>query len=125
MQSFIIKNKTNRSAASLHLGICDTFLTRLKGLMFTRSIPVDGGLLFINPAEDRVNSAIHMFFMSIDLTIIWLDSSYTVVDKVLAHRWITLAGPSKNAKYIIETHTDRFDDYNCGDLLEITNETNS
>jgi uncharacterized membrane protein (UPF0127 family) len=91
--------------------------------MFTRSIPVDGGLLFINPTEDRVNSAIHMFFMSIDLTIIWLDSSCKVVDKVLARRWVTLAAPEKGAKYIIETHTDRFGDYNCGDLVEITNET--
>jgi uncharacterized membrane protein (UPF0127 family) len=123
MQSFIVENKTNTKASPLHLGICDTFLTRLKGLMFTRSIPEYGGLLFINSAEDRVNSAIHMYFMDIDLTIIWLDSSYTVVDKVLARRWVTLAAPAKNAKYIIETHVDRFGDYNCGDLLEITNET--
>jgi uncharacterized membrane protein (UPF0127 family) len=123
MQSFIVKNKTNEEVIPLHLGICDTFLTRLRGLMFTKSIPKDGGLLFINPSEDRVNSSIHMFFMAIDLTIIWLDSSGTVVDKVLAHRWTTLAAPSKGAKYIIETHTDRFGDYNYGDLLEITNET--
>jgi uncharacterized membrane protein (UPF0127 family) len=125
MQSFKVKNKTNEEVIPLYLGICDTFLTRLRGLMFTKSIPTNGGLLFINPAEDRVNSAIHMFFMHIDLTIIWLDSSGSVVDKVLAHRWTTLAAPSKNAKYIIETHTDRFGDYNCGDLLEITNETDS
>jgi uncharacterized membrane protein (UPF0127 family) len=123
MQSFIIENRTNTKAIPLHVGICDTFITRLRGLMFTSSIPIDGGLLFINSSEDRVNSAIHMFFMDIDLTIIWLDSSYTVVDKVLAHRWKTLAAPAKNAKYIIETHVDRFGDYNCGDLLEITNET--
>jgi uncharacterized protein len=123
MQSFIIENKTNDKAVPLRLGVCDTFLTRLRGLMFTGSIPIDGGLLFVNPAEDRVNSAIHMFFMTIDLTIIWMDSSGKIVDKVLARRWKTLAAPIENAKYIIETHIDRFEEYNYGDLLDITDET--
>jgi len=123
MQSFKVTNKSNEKAISLHLGVCDTFLTRLRGLMFTGSIPGDGGLLFVNPAEDRINSAIHMFFMSIDLAIIWVDSTGKIVDKVFAHRWKTLAAPAENAKYIIETHADRYDEYNRGDLLDITDET--
>jgi len=123
MQSFKVTNKSNEKAISLHLGVCDTFLTRLRGLMFTGSIPGDGGLLFVNPAEDRINSAIHMFFMSIDLAIIWVDSTGKIVDKVLARRWKTLAAPAENAKYIIETHADRYDEYNRGDLLDITDET--
>lgn len=123
MPHFIVKNKTNKKAFPLILGVCDTFLTRLRGLMFTGSIPDNGGLIFINPAEDRVNSAIHMFFMQIDLTIVWADSAGVVVDKVLARRWKTLAAPQKNAKFIIETHIDRFDDYNCGDFLDMEYET--
>ncbi len=123
MPHFIVKNKTNEIAVPLILGVCDTFLTRLRGLMFTGSIPDHGGLIFINPDEDRVNSAIHMFFMQIDLTIIWADSAGVVVDKVLARRWKTLAAPQKSAKFIIETHIDRFGDYNSGDLLDIAYET--
>jgi len=87
--------------------------------MFTNSIPNDGGLFFMNSSEDRVNSAIHMFFMNIDLAIIWTDSSGVVVDKVRAFRWKTLAAPKTNAKYILETHRDRFEEYNCGDILEL------
>ncbi|BCY18828.1 hypothetical protein hrd7_26770 [Leptolinea sp. HRD-7] len=123
MQYFIVNNKTNKNAIPLTLGVCDTFLSRLCGLMFKKSIPENGGLLFINPAEDRINSAIHMFFMRIDLAIVWADSNGVVVDKILAKQWKTLASPQKGAKYIIETHIDRFDDYNCGDLLEIAHET--
>jgi uncharacterized membrane protein (UPF0127 family) len=119
MQSITIQNLTNKNVIPLHLGICVSFLSRLKGLMFTNSIPTDGGLFFVNSSEDRVNSAIHMFFMNIDLTIIWVDSSGVVVDKVKAFRWKTLAAPRANAKYILETHTDRFGEYNCGDILEL------
>lgn len=118
MRSVIIRNLTNLQAKPLHLGICDDFISRLRGLMFTRSIPPDGGLFFVNPSEDRINSAIHMFFMGYDLAIIWADSSGQIVDKIKAHRWKTLAAPSKNAMYILETHIDRFQEYNCGDNLE-------
>ncbi len=123
MQHFIVKNITNDNALPLVLGVCDTFQSRLRGLMFTGSIPENSGLLFINPSEDRINSAIHMYFMWTDLTIVWADSAGIVVDKVLAKKWKTLAAPQKGAKYIIETHIARFDDYNCGDLLDITHET--
>jgi uncharacterized membrane protein (UPF0127 family) len=124
MQSITIQNLTNKNAIPLHLGICDSFTSRLRGLMFTNSIPNDGGLFFINSSEDRVNSAIHMFFMNIDLAIIWSDSSGVVVDKVRASRWKTLAAPKSNAKYILETHTDRFEEYNCGDILELLYDKN-
>lgn len=114
-----ITNLSNTSSIPLELGICSNFIPRLRGLMFTQSIPMDGGLFFINPSEDRINSAIHMFFMEIDLAIIWLDSAGKVVDKIYANRWKTLAAPCKNARYIIETHPDRLREYNCGDVLEI------
>lgn len=118
MQSLTVRNLSNQQAIPLHLGICSEFFSRLRGLMFTRSIPADGGLFFVNSSEDRVNSAIHMFFMTYDLVIIWADSSGQVVDKVLAYRWKTIAAPQKKAKYILETHIDRFAEYNCGDILE-------
>lgn len=118
MRSVTVNNLSNKQARSLQLGICENFFSRLRGLMFTRSIQANGGLFFINPSEDRINSAIHMFFMGYDLSIIWVDSSYRVVDKVIAHRWKTLAAPQKKAKYILETHVDRFAEYNFGDTLE-------
>ncbi len=123
MQHYIVKNITNENALPLVLGACESFISRLRGLMFTGSLSENSGLLFINPSEDRINSAIHMYFMWMDLTIVWADSAGVVVDKVLAKKWKTLAAPKKSAKYIIETHIDRFDDYNCGDLLEIAHET--
>ena len=88
--------------------------------MFFKGIDSDKGLFFLNPTEDRINSAIHMFFMNFDLTIIWVDSAGKVVDKIIAKRWKTIAAPSKGAKFILETHTSRFSEYDAGDLLEFT-----
>jgi uncharacterized membrane protein (UPF0127 family) len=122
MRSIIIRNLSNSKAIPLHLEICDDFISRLRGLMFTRSIPTDGGLFFVNTSEDRINSAIHMYFMEYDLAIIWTDASGRVVDKVNARRWKTIAAPVKNAKYILETHIERFQEYNCGDKLEFVYE---
>lgn len=118
MKSVQVRNLSNQLAAPLKLGICDSFFSRLKGLMFSTEIASDGGLFFFNTSEDRINSAIHMFFMNFDLTIIWVDSTGKVVDKIMANRWKTLAAPSRGAKFILETNTERFLEYNTGDILE-------
>lgn len=119
MRSVKITNLSNNKSLPLELGICKDFFSRLRGLMFTRNIPTNGGLFFINPSEDRINSAIHMFFMNMDLSIFWLNSAGKVIDKIHARRWKTIAAPNEGATYILETHPDRIDEYNYGDILEI------
>ncbi len=68
MRSLTVHNLSNKEAIPLHLSICDDFLSRLRGLMFSNDIASDGGLFFLNPTEDRINSAIHMYL----LNMIWL-----------------------------------------------------
>ncbi|HEX7557060.1 MAG TPA: DUF192 domain-containing protein [Leptolinea sp.] len=118
MKSLLVQNLSLSGSVPIILGICDNFSSRFRGLMFYKTIPQNGGLFFINSTEDRVNSAIHMFFMKFDLTIIWVDSTNRVVDKIKARKWQTLAAPRKGAKFILETHIDRFDEYHLGDILE-------
>lgn len=118
MKAVIISNLSNRDATPLHLGVCESFVSRFKGLMYSKKLALDGGLFFVNSTEDRINAAIHMFFMNFDLLIIWVDATGQIVDKIIATRWKTIAAPAKEAKYIIETHIDRFDEYNTGDFLD-------
>ena len=40
--------------------------------MFRRSLAVDEGLLLVQKRENRSESAIHMLFMFIDLTVVWI-----------------------------------------------------
>jgi uncharacterized membrane protein (UPF0127 family) len=96
---------------------CDTFISRLGGLMFTRELPGDAGILLVDKAESRFNTAIHMFFMAYNITVLWLDQDKVIVDKVLAKRWRPFYMPSQPAQYVVELHRDRYDDYVIGEQL--------
>ena len=85
--------------------------------MFTSTLPDDSGILLADKAESRLNTAIHMFFMRFDITVLWLDKNQIVVDKALAKRWRPLYIPKQPAQYVIELHRDRYDDYTIGDKI--------
>ena len=85
--------------------------------MFTDSIAEEGGLLMVHPAESRSNAAIHMFFVGMDLGVIWLDKTDTVVDKVLAKSWKPFYQPGSPAKSILEVHPGRLAEFELGDTL--------
>ncbi len=71
----------------------------------------------VQPRADRVDAAIHMFFMNFDIAVIWADESLRVVDAQLARRWRPAYAPAKAAKYVLETHPDRLGEFAAGDQL--------
>lgn len=73
----------------------------------------------VQPRADRLDAAIHMFFMNFDIAVIWADEHLLVVDVQLARRWRPAYAPAKAAKYVLETHPDRLKDYTIGDQLVI------
>lgn len=75
----------------------------------------------IEPAESRMNATIHMFFMRFSLCVVWFDRHYRVVGVTLAHPWRPYYAPPVPAKYILETHPDRIDDFQIGDQLVLQN----
>jgi len=87
--------------------------------MFQKSLGPHYGLLMVQPRADRVDAAIHMFFMNFDIAVIWADAQLRVVDAQLARRWRPAYAPAKAAKYVLEIHPDRLNDYQPGDQLVI------
>jgi uncharacterized membrane protein (UPF0127 family) len=85
--------------------------------MFTKSIPENYGLLLVQGSDSRVNASIHMMFMWMDLAVIWIDGEYSVVDKVLAHRWKLAYLPKKAARYVLETEVSNLKDFDIGDTV--------
>lgn len=85
--------------------------------MFQPSLDVESGLLMVQNTESRANSAIHMFFVKMDLGVLWLDSSQIIVDIQLAKSWQPMYTPQFPAKYILEIHPQRLPDFNIGDQL--------
>jgi uncharacterized membrane protein (UPF0127 family) len=87
--------------------------------MGKKSIEPHSGLVFINNTSSRMDAAIHMLFMNFDIAVIWLNAEQKVVDKALAKKWHLNYAPQQPAKYIVETHVDRIDDFAIGDRIEL------
>jgi uncharacterized membrane protein (UPF0127 family) len=119
MRSPIVLHNLSRPLPSpAQVIFCDSFLCRLRGLMFRTSLGPDEGLLLVQARDSRVDSSIHMFFVPFDLAVFWLDSRLTVVDKVLAKPWRPAYLSAQPARYILEIHPNRWSDYQIGDKVE-------
>jgi uncharacterized membrane protein (UPF0127 family) len=117
MQQVVVTNQTRALSQPVKAGYCNTFFTRLKGLMFQKRVGSYSGLLFAYDRDSRLDSAIHMFFVGFDISAIWIDSEGKVVDTCLAKRWRPFYMPSRPARYILETHPHRLVEFQVGDRI--------
>ncbi|MBT3337781.1 MAG: hypothetical protein HN391_07645 [Anaerolineae bacterium] len=113
-----IRNLDFPSQTPLQIKYCDSFLCRLRGLTFRRELAPTEGLILVQQRDSRLDTAIHMLAVSFDLTVVWIDSSMTVVDKVLAKSWRLAYTPKKAAQYILEIHPDRWDEFEVGNKVQ-------
>jgi len=103
------------------VGYCDTFLCKLRGLMFRSRLFPEEGLLLVEKKDSRLDTSIHMLFVPFDLAVIWINSDMRVVDKVIARSWRPAYFPKADARYTLEIHPNRWDDYQIGDKVEFRN----
>jgi len=120
-KSIIIKNLTKAIDTPAQVGYCDSFLCRLRGLMFRPSLGLDEGLLLVEKRDSRLDTSIHMFFVPFDLAVFWINSDMVVVDKVIARSWRPAYFPKADARYTLEIHPDRWGNYEIGDKVEFQN----
>ena len=112
-----IHNLSQPKSQSLVAGYCDSFLCRLRGLTFRRSLPDNWGLLLVQSRDSRLDSSIHMLAMWIDLAIVWITEAGEVVDVRLARRWRLAYFPRRPARYILEMAVPHIDDFHIGDKV--------
>ena len=109
--------KSSSPFTVVNVKYCDTIFSKFKGLMFSRDLKTDHGLIIAEKNESRINTAIHMMFMNYDITVLWLDKEMVVIDKVLAKKWAPYYVPKKPAQFVVELHHSKFSDYSIGDQL--------
>jgi uncharacterized membrane protein (UPF0127 family) len=117
-----IRNLSKPLVSPLKVGLCNTFLLRLKGLMFVNSISTHSGILIDENHDSIMNTAIHMFFMNFDIAVVWINSQNKVVDSLLARPWRPIYAPKFPARYILEIHPNQLPEFTPGDLIAIENE---
>ena len=119
LKTGILINQTLPSA-KIQIKFCESFISRLKGLMFSKQILLDQGVILVENKESRINTSIHMMFMNFNLTVLWLDKELIIVDKVLAKRWVPIYMPKFRAKYVVELHSNQFSNFSIGDQLVLS-----
>lgn len=82
-----------------------------------RHLDEDEGLLFVRGGESIAGSTIHMFFMFIEIGVVWLDKSGRVVDKTLARPWRPAYAPKQKAQYYLEAPVSILERVAIGDVL--------
>src|SRR5690349_8217640 len=119
MPKFItVQNRNRILTGPLHVKYCDTFLTQLRGFTFRSLLEPEEGLLLVGKRDSRLDSSIHMLFVYFDLSVIWVNSAMQVVDKVLAKSWRPAYFSRQPARYVLEIHPRRWDDFEIGDGVE-------
>ena len=119
MTKFItIENQSRKLTSLPRIKYCDTFLTQLRGFTFHPHLTLDEGLLLVGMRDSRLDSSIHMLFVSFDLAVFWINSEMKVVDKVIAKSWRLAYFSKQPARYVLEIHPDRFNDYEIGDTVQ-------
>lgn len=121
MKTIQLKNTARPLPAPLQAIYCDSFLCRLRGLMFRSHLDRGEGLLLVQARDSRIDSSIHMLFVYMDLGVIWINNDMTVVDTVRARAWRPAYAPQAAARYVLEIHPDRLGEFQVGDKLEFQN----
>lgn len=116
-----IENKNRGMDGPLRIKYCDTFLTQLRGFTFRSRLARDEGLVLVGTRDSRLDSSIHMLFVSFDLGVIWINSQMQVVDRVVAKSWRPAYFSKQPARYVLEVHPDRWDEFQIGDTVQFTN----
>lgn len=96
---------------------CDDFFSNLKGLMFSKKLTKDQGIILVAAKQSKLYSAIHMFFVFFSIYAIFLDKEYKIVDIKKACSFAPLIIPEKPSKYVLEIATKK--DLKIGDKLAI------
>ena len=114
-KTIAVANKNRIIAGDLRVKYCDSFLCQLQGLSFRPRLAPGEGLLLVGKRDSRIDSSIHMFFVPFDLAVFWIDSDLQVVDKALARAWRPAYFSKQPAKYTLELHAQRWEDFQIGD----------
>ena len=117
-KQIIIENKSREIESLPRIKYCDTFLTQLRGFTLRSRLSREEGLLLVGARDSRLDSSIHMLFVFFDLTVIWISSDMKVVDKVLAKSWRPAYFAKQPARYVLEIHPERWNDFEIGDTVQ-------
>lgn len=97
---------------------CDSFASKLIGFTFRQALDPGEGLVLVESGDSRVNSAITMLFVFLELGIIWVNDAGQVVDKTLARPWRLSYASQAPARFAIEASPTILEQVELGDHIQ-------
>ena len=94
-------------------------LSLAKGLMFASKKRLDKGICLQFPNDIRKGAAITMFFCFYPYEILFVNSKFKVVDKVILNPWKLNYFPKEECMYVFESSVGTFKDINIGDEVKL------
>jgi uncharacterized membrane protein (UPF0127 family) len=117
----LVRNPSRGDTTIIRARWCESYLCRLRGLTFRRSLPPGEGLLLVDARESISGTSIHMWGVFFPIGVIWLDSAKWVVDCKVAHPW-RIYTPASPARYVLEGPLAILEHVKVGDALEMVDE---
>ena len=100
--------------------VCDTFFSRLRGLMFRKRVHSRQGLFFMTQRESIRDLSIHSFFVFFLFDAVWLDKHFRVVDiHIRVTPFTFLLRPRKPAQYLLELPAETARSLSFGQRLRV------
>ena len=99
-------------------------MSKLRGFTGRRQIGLDEGLVLAYGRESRLDTGIHMLFVSCQLGVIWVNAQGIVVDKKIAQPWRLAYIPQQKAQYVIELHPHHLAGVHLGDHISFDGDNN-
>lgn len=92
-----------------------------KGLMFSSKKTISKGICLVMPVEKDVKfgAAVTMWFCFYKMDILFINSSYIVVDKITLSPWKLSYIPKEKCMYVIESTAGKFDTISIGDHVDL------
>ncbi|OED30004.1 DUF192 domain-containing protein [Methanosphaera sp. WGK6] len=113
MYKIVIKTKNNKQSI-ISIDYANTFIKRLKGLMFKDKITP---LLYKQYYENRLLATIHTLFMKKTIAIIYVNTDDEIQEIITLKPWQIYIPQKSGIKYIIEVSENTIKENN----IEITN----
>lgn len=120
MHKVLVQNLSSPLPQAIQAEYCTGFWNKFKGLMLRPTLPEFSGIILVESADSRLNTAIHMLFMRFDIAAIWVNNQMEVVDVKIARKWRPSYMPVAPARYVIETHVRHLDNFHIGDKVHFT-----
>jgi len=107
------ENNTEKAAGPITAKVCVSWFCKFIGLLGTKSIEKNNGLLFVH--TNRIESiSIHTWGMTYPIGVVWIDKEMTICEKRLMKPWQMAFPKCKNVLYILEIHPGRMKDFTLG-----------